>query len=445
MLVLALYVVGIERVSFEQLQDGGWKSMKGCVVEITTPLVVCGTFHDSIYLAPERLYVPEERAKGLSEGDSTEYYKWVEYNDRLRIRMECPKPYDLNLGATIKGLRAMITGERSLLTGRQPNFKNYKPQTALPNLGWADIVICSTNIQNYFVHQGGYATKRQTDGQHALQCLKVASALVKMNADLYAICEIEKGESAPKELAGKMNELSGKEKFDFVRISKVDGDTISVGLIYDKTKLRPYGELCFAYPKKVNIYSCRFVLQGFEAIESGERFVVSLNHLRSKRGSQEESLDKRMANVEALTDCIQEAYNDSIYTDPDIIVLGDFNSYTQEKPIQTMIELGYKDMLFINDSLNYSYSYKGECGYLDRVFSSPTMSAQITAVYPIHWNTDYYYSAAYYSKYNFKNRIIPKEKPQNIKKYMSKAAKKNLLFRYSDHDPILIGLKLGNK
>ena len=95
----------------------------------------------------------------------------------------------------------------------------------------------------------------------------------------------------------------------------------------------------------------------------------------------------------------------------------------------------------LTDSLEYSYSYKGLCGSLDRVFASPTMAEQITGVAPIHWNTDYYYSAAYYSKYNFLNNNVPKEAPTDIRKCLSKAAKRNMLFRYSDHDPVLIGIK----
>ena len=443
-LFLALSVTAVERVTFEQLQDGGWQRLQGQTVRITTPLVVCGTFYDSLTLAPQRLYVPDEHAVGLADGDSTDYWHRMEYNNSIRIRLQCPSQYDLNLGATITNLEARVTGVRSLQTGKRPSFSNYKPSKHAPEMKGAQLIVCSANIQNFFFHQGGYATKRNTMGQHALQRYKVASALRQMNADLYALCELEKGESAPAELTCEMNGLARTDRYDFIRTGTTDGDTISVGFIYDKHKLRPYGTLLFAYPDS-SIYCCRFMLQGFEELQTGERFVVSLNHLRSKRGTPEESSRKRMDNIDHLLSCLKKAYSDSIYTDPDILMLGDFNSYTAELPIQAVVRNGFEDLLMRYDSLGYSYSYRGECGYLDRAFASPSMARQVTNLQPVHWNTDYYYSAAYYSKYNYKNNIIPQNEPADIRKVMSSAAKRNLLFRYSDHDPILIGITLIGK
>ncbi len=440
-IVLSLSVAAqaVTKVSFEQLQQNGWEQYKGRRIRITTPLIVCGSFYDSITLAPERLYVPEERAVGLNIGDSTRFFELQAYNRSQTIKLVCRKNFDLNLGATIRGLEAVVTGSQALQTGQQPRFHNYKPSKKIPSLGDADIIVCATNIQNYFVHQGGYATKRNTAGQHAFQCYKTATALLHINADLYAVCEIEKGPSAPAELVAKMNELAKKDRYDFVRTSETDGDTISVGFIYRKDRIRPFGELRRAYPDSKNIYSNRFMLQGFEHIASGEQFVLSLNHPRSKRGTPQFSNAKRMGNVQAILDCIHTAYDDSAYTDPDILLLGDYNCYRYEEPVQTIVQAGFADML--TDSLDYSYSYHGLCGSLDRVFASPTMAQQITSVKTIHWNTDYYYSAAYYSKYNFKNNLVPKEAPADIRKCLSKAAKKNLLFRYSDHDPVLLSIK----
>lgn len=437
-LFVSTMVSATQTVTLEQLQKDGWSAYQGQRIKISTPLVVCGRFHDSITLATERLYVPEERAIGLAEGDSTTYWQLVNYNRSQSIKLVCSTPFWLNLGSTVKNLEAYVTGERSLQTGQQPKFKNYKPSKKLPDLGKHDLLVCAANIQNYFVHLGGYASKRTTPKQFALQRLKVASALTYFNADLYALCEIEKGSTAPADLVAAMNELKHGDIYDFVRTSETDGDTISVGFIYRKDKIKPYGELRSAYHAP-NIYAYRFMLQGFEDLASGERFVVSLNHPRSKRGTPQLSNNKRMANINAILGNINQAYEDSVYSDSDILMLGDYNCYRYEQPVQTIVNAGYEDIL-ASDSLNYSYCYKGECGSLDRVFASPTMATQISGVAHIHWNTDFYYSAAYYSKYNFNNKPYDQQQ-NNIKKVMSKAAKKNLLFRYSDHDPVLIGIK----
>ena len=436
-----------ERVTLGQLQ-ADWQAYSGRTVCITTPLVVCGTYSDSVILAPQRLYVPEERAAGLADGDSAAYFRLAALNCGMRICLQCPKPYSLNLGATVRNLKAQVTGIRRLTTGRRPAFRNYRPSKRLPGLGNPDVVVCAANVQNYFVHLGGYASAKTTPAQHALQCYKVASALLALKADLYALCELEKGFSAPAEIANAMNALSHSGHYTFINTLVPDGDTISVGFIYNFNRLRPCGKLLFAAPDRSSIYSQRFLLQGFTHIPSGESFVVSLNHLRSKRGTPEESLRKRMANVDMLLSCIGRAYADSVYTDPDLLLLGDFNSYAQEKPVQTIVRAGYADLTGSTDSLTYTYSFNGECGALDRVFASPSMKAQVTAVLPVHWNTDYYWSAAYWSKYNFRNNTVPHldapaatASPSSIRRYMSAAAGRNLLFRYSDHDPLLIGIR----
>ena len=437
-LLFATTTFATRPVTLEQLEQDGWAAYKGQRIKLTTPLIVCGRFADSITLSTERLYVPEERAVGLAEGDSTRYWELVNYNRSHAIKLVCKTPFWLNLGSTVRNLEAYVVGERSLQTGQQPTFKNYKPSKKLPDLGKHDMLVCAANIQNYFVHLGGYASKRTTPQQQALQRFKVASALTYFDADLYAICEIEKGTAAPRDLVAAMNEIKRSEVYDFVRTSETDGDTISVGYIYRKDKIKPFGELRCAY-EAPNIYAYRFMLQGFEHLASGERFVVSLNHPRSKRGTPQYSNQKRMANVEAILGNIRQAYEEKVYEDPDILMLGDYNCYRYEEPNQTIVKAGFEDML-ASDSLNYSYCYKGECGSLDRVFATPTMATQITGVAHIHWNTDYYYSAAYYSKYNFNDKPYDVQQ-NNIKKIMTKAAKKNLLFRYSDHDPVLIGIK----
>ena len=437
-LFVATAAFATKSVSLEQLQQDGWEAYKGQRIKLTTPLIVCGRFGDSITLSTERLYVPEERAVGLAEGDSTRYWELVNYNRLHSIKLVCKTPFWLNLGSMVRNLEAYVVGERSLQTGQQPKFKNYTPSKKLPDLGKHDLLVCAANIQNYFVHLGGYASKRTTPKQHALQRLKVASALTYFDADLYAICEIEKGTAAPTDLVAAMNEIKRSDVYDFVHTSGTDGDTISVGFIYRKDKIKPYGELRSAF-QAPSIYAYRFMLQGFEDLNTGERFIISLNHPRSKRGTPQYSNQKRMANIEAILGNIHQAYEDKVYEDPDILMLGDYNCYRYEEPNQTIVKAGYEDML-ASDSLNYSYSYKGECGSLDRVFATPTMAAQISGVAHIHWNTDYYYSAAYYSKYNFNDKPYD-AKQNNIKKVMTKAAKKNLLFRYSDHDPVLIGIK----
>ena len=79
-LVFTLSAFAVERVSLEQLQSD-WSRYSNQTVVITTTLVVCGSFYDSLILAPERLFCPEERALGLADGDST-MYEQIEAHNR---------------------------------------------------------------------------------------------------------------------------------------------------------------------------------------------------------------------------------------------------------------------------------------------------------------------------------------------------------------------------
>ncbi|MCQ2346877.1 MAG: hypothetical protein MJZ92_02980 [Paludibacteraceae bacterium] len=433
------------KVTLEQLQNGGWEQYKGQKICITTPLVLCAAMYDSLVLSDERLFVPEETAYGLADGDSTEYRKRVAYNREHRIKLECKYPFSLNNGATIKNLSARVMGARHLQTGAQPAFRNYRPKKQVPAWSKADVRICAANIQNYFVHVGGYATKRNTPGQHALQCYKVASALTKIDADLYALCELEQGSSAPAELVAEMNRQyskrhpATKEAFAFVVTDTCDKDTISCGFIYKVARLHPHGNLTLAYLNHNDIHAHRFLIQQFADNETGKRFYVSLNHPRSKRGDAAIANAKRMTELDTVFAAFERLH---LTPDSMVLFLGDYNSYAAEQSTQKIVRAGYQDMNATLAPNDYSYAYKGECGFLDRCYASPSMAKTITSLRPLHWNTDYYYSAAYYSKYNYKNRNIPKTAPKNIRSVMSGAAKKNRFFRYADHDPLLISLHL---
>lgn len=441
--ICSIVLFAYPKVTLAELNNGGWERYKGQTITITTTLYVNALMFDSILVAPERLFVPEERCGlDLAKGDSTTYYYWKHYNDSLRIKLECRYPYDLNIGATIRNLTAQVAGVRHLQSGHQPTFKNFKPSKKLPDLGDANLVICAANVENYFTRLGGYATKKVTQGQHALQELKVATALHKLNADIYCLCELQQGDEAPAEIVAKMNKIAKKDIYAFVLTDTIDRDTISVGYLYRKDKVRPVGDLCYAYDNLDNVYAHRFMLQGFEDIKTGEQLVISVNHPKSKRGGGYKSNASRVKNIAHVLSCLAKAYRNGIYTDRDVLLVGDYNAYGKEESVQRLVAAGFTDLVAKYAGLDYSYTFNGELGFLDRAFASPTMIPQITAVKPVHWNTDFHYSASYKYKYNYKNRNIPKDAPKDIRKLLSPEAKRNLIFRYSDHDPLLIGVKL---
>jgi predicted extracellular nuclease len=281
------------------------------------------------------------------------------------------------------------------------------------------LLICATNIQNYFFDLGGYAQRKTTVKQQTMQTLKISKALTHINADIYAICEIQRGDSAPQMLVNALNKIAKKEVYAFVSDGWDNQDMISCGYIYRKDKVRPYGEMLHAYADTASHYHYRLIALGWEEIASGEKFVLNINHLRSKRGTGAESNEKRMANVDSLMVMLNTIQEQQLFQDEDILLVGDYNSYTHEQPLQTIIQAGYEDVLMHYAPNGYSYVYYSEAGYLDRVFTSPTMRAQVTEVQPYHLNADYFYSRGF------------------------KRGLDETIFRYADHDPILIHVKLG--
>ncbi len=416
---LSTHIIAVKKVVFPDSFADGWDSYIGKTVEITNELYVCGNYYDSLILAPERLYVPEEHAVGLAQGDSTMYWQIKQGNREKMLNLSCKiTNYQVRTGAVIKNLTAKVVAPGKLVTGSTPKFSGNKPDPR-PKMPKGGLLICATNIQNYFFDLGGYAQRKTTPKQQTMQTLKISKAFTHINADIYAICEIQRGDSAPQMLVNALNQMAKKEVYAFVSDGWDNQDMISCGYIYRKDKVQPYGELTHAYADTSNHYHYRLVAIGFEELSSGERFVLNINHLRSKRGTGAESNEKRMANVDSLMVMLNTINEQNIYQDEDILLVGDYNSYTYEQPLQTIIQAGYTDVLMQYAPEGYSYVYYSEAGYLDRVFASPTMSTQVAQVQPYHLNADYFYSRGF------------------------KRGLDETIFRYADHDPILIHIKLG--
>ena len=415
---LANCMLAVEKVEWPSSFADGWDKYIGKMVQITTPLYVCGNYYDSLILAAERLYVPEEKAVGLADGDSTAYWAIKKSNREKMISLSCNiRNYEVRTGAVVKNLQARVVAPGKLVTGATPKFINNKPEPK-PKMAKGGLLVCAANIQNYFYDLGGYAQRKTTKEQQALQTQKICKAFKQINADIYALCEIQKGDSAAQMLVDAMNKMAKKNLYAYVSHGWTNSDMISCGYIYRTDKVKPYGEMQYAYQDTTSHYRYRLMACGFEQLTSGERFVLNINHLRSKRGTGAESNEKRMANVDSLLVMLDKIKQEQVFGDSDILLVGDYNSYTQEEPIQTLVRAGYADMVMRDDSTGYSYVYHSEAGYLDRVFASESMAKQVKQVAVYHLNADYFYSRGF------------------------KRGLDDTMFRYADHDPILIRVEL---
>lgn len=109
--------------------------------------------------------------------------------------------------------------------------------------------------------------------------------------------------------------------------------------------------------------------------------------------------------------------------DPDILILGDYNAYSQEDPVTTLRDdEGYRDLLdeFIGVEDAYSFVFDGQQGSLDQAMASESMFGQVKGVAEWHINAD----------------------EPDLLDYSDGDFFSDDVFAASDHDPVIIGLDL---
>ena len=177
--------------------------------------------------------------------------------------------------------------------------------------------------------------------------------------------------------------------------------------------------------------------QAFQVTSSGERFIVSVNHLKSKGSActTPDALDGqancavvRTNAANALTAWL--ATDPTTTGDPDILIMGDLNSYAKENPITALVGAGYTDLInWTVGSEGYGYGFDGMMGYLDHTLASSTLLAQITAADEWHINSPEPAVLDYDTEFKSAGQIISL---YNADPYRS-----------TDHDAVLVGLALG--
>ena len=156
--------------------------------------------------------------------------------------------------------------------------------------------------------------------------------------------------------------------------------------------------------------------------------MLSVNHFKAKSGSgYGDNADKGDGQGKFNGDRVREAKSvlenykkDCVfYMDSDILIMGDLNAYAMEDPITTLREGGMIDLhrAFHADS-SYSYVYRGQLGYLDHALCNSTLYPQVTGMVAYHINSD------------------------ESDTYTYDKSNDQTMFRCSDHDPIIVGLRL---
>lgn len=415
----------------------------GKVIELRQTLYVIynGSWnkYGEIDLAATRQMAPTE----IALPNSQEYHSLVEEYSKSKLTL-CdgsnvtypnPRPWadsdgTLRIGSRtnyIKGTFGKNSYGYTLTPTTPPIFYgNQRPAT--PQLQHAyNVKVCGFNLEHYIVDYFGTGfgpdNQQESDRQHT----KIIKALLAIDADLYGLAEVQLGQAALTRLVEALNQATVKGRYAYINDGTTPYKSYSkVGFIYRTDRLTPHKEV----QSNNTAINNRKKAQCFTLNSNGEKFIYIINHFKAKSGSGSgDNADKGDGQGTYNGDRVREAaavvtFGQSCATyfgDPDILIMGDLNSYSKEDPIRTLEQGGYSNMLrkYHSDSI-YSYNYRGSAGCLDHALVNPSLETQTTYGTVYHINTD----------------------EPNVFGYAGYSYADNQ-YRCSDHDPVIITLQLG--
>ena len=278
-----------------------------------------------------------------------------------------------------------------------------------------------------------------------------------LNADVFGFMELENTATTTiNDLLGAVNtRCGGAHPYAFVNTGGTLGtDAIRVALIYRTGILSPVGSPLVDLD---SVHNRPPTAQTFDVVDSanpafGERFTVIANHFKSK-GCPGTGGDADLGDGQGCFNATRTAQASRLLTwingtvlpaagDPDILLLGDFNSYAMEDPVTTLTAGGYTDLeTALLGPAAYSYLFDGQLGHLDYAFSNTSLTPQVTGVAAWHINADEVPLFDYNDEVKDTGEAAFEEKPDGSALVPPRVVFQPATpFRASDHDPVLVGL-----
>lgn len=388
-----------------------------------------------------RLLLDDGRTTNLSSAGLAPPYISKEHPIRVGDAVEAFGPTVLSYGFNEWRLQPTTPVDADTPTAGRTTFKVVNPRTAGPEDVGGDLRVASFNVLNYFVHFGGDARGAPNEAALAKQEAKIVAAITALDADVIALQEIENSvrfspddpQQALKRLVGALNQVDGAGTWDYVRTpaelpAPAQQDVITNAIIFKPAKVTAAGPARSVNDETVWHNAREPIAQTFTA--GPLTFTVVANHLKSKSSSDAATGDNadsgdgqgafngdRVRQARALDAFVDDVVADSGSTD--VLLMGDFNAYTQEDPIEVLDDAGYADL---NDTGEATYVFGGESGSLDHALASSSLAARVAGVDVWQINA--------VESYAFQYDGLP-------------AFYEPTPYRASDHNPMVIGLNTG--
>jgi len=352
----------------------------------------------------------------------------------------------LRIGDTTSRITGVLTfgfGEYRLEPTAPIVFTRTNPRTDASAPVGGDIRIASFNTLNYFTTLT--SVNRDARGADSLQEFlrqqaKEVAAIRGLDADVIALMEVENnGTAAIGSLVGALNAAAGAERYAFIpdlalnEPNEFGGafgtDAIKVAIVYRPSAVTPVGD---AQSSSDPIFNRPPLIQTFERAGGGESFTLVVNHFKSKNCDGATGADRDQGDGQSCFNAARVAQASALTTllaalgSSHVLIVGDLNSYTEEDPVRAIEGAGYAGVSKIHIAADdrYSFAFDGNSGELDHALAAPDLIDHVTGASIWHINADEPSILDYNTEFN----------PPGL--YAADA------YRSSDHDPIVVGLRL---
>jgi predicted extracellular nuclease len=464
---------------------GDLERYEGMAVQFNQQLVVVANFNlaafDELGLAPQVLYAPTQNPDRSTWAPNADLNarSMVYLNDASGIANANLFPTlfppgglsasnTIRVGARVnyntqtqtvtplQGILDQRNGQYDIETSVSPTFDNSSnPRPEAPVVG-GRFKVASANVLNFFTTFPGAAGRgaaNQTEFNN--QRGKVLAELSGMSADIYGLSEVQNFDdggtgtgsnhytnNAVQSLTDGLNAIFGAGTYAFIDtlpLGSANGtDAIRCAIIYRVAAVTPVGSPAEFYENDTNRPTLAQTFQPATGAKASQQtFTVAVNHFRSKSSTcgngQDDTFQGNCNGLRAIMATNVVAW---LATNPTadpapagsrkILVIGDFNSYFGEDPIQYFAANGYPNLINLLIGPNaYSYNFGLQNGYLDHAMANSAMNSLVKNVAEWHINAD-------------------EPSALEAENSSTKPATSNYVaqdqFAASDHDPILIGL-----
>jgi predicted extracellular nuclease len=340
-----------------------------------------------------------------------------------------------------------------------PVISRTNPRIDAPAIVAGNIRVASANVLNFFTTftNGGDAWGRTGQGctigsgaatagncrgadnmtEFVRQRDKIVNELKAMDADAVGLMEIQNNDDiAVTYLVEQLNLAIGSNAYAVVpKPASTGTDAIRVAMIYKPAKLTMVGGAL----SDGDVINNRAPIAATFKAANGGKFSLIVNHLKSKgscpssgAGNSDAGDGQGCWNATRLSQAqrLMTYFIPQVVAsagDPDVIIVGDMNSYGHEDPIAYYTSNGMVNEIerFVRPRTQpYSYVFDGESGYLDHALVTTAFDSQVVDVSEWHNNAD-----------------EPPAIDYNIGDTTTDYYTNNA-FRASDHDPVVVSLNV---